>query len=81
MKIESVDNYRVNSNFCAKPKQLSKAVIDRLGINMETQVGYKGDRTYVPAPVTLSKGVVNYMHMLEVDWRTHVDPNAKKYNW
>ena len=47
MKIYNVQNY--NPNFTAiKPKEIiSKPLLDRFGLNIETMVGYKGEKTIV----------------------------------
>lgn len=60
---------------------LSQRLIDRLGIDMTTEVGYKGEPNYTPAPASVGERLMNYFHKHMVDWATHVDTgkNVQKY--
>ena len=53
---------------------LPKEVIDHFGLNMDTAVKYRGQQSYTPAPDSLGEKLAGYLHQLQVDWETHIDP-------
>ena len=75
MRIISINNSTLNQKFYGKPKtQLPKTIFERLGVDMTTEAGYKGEPSYVPPPPEVS----DYFRKLGVDWSTRVDENSKK---
>ncbi len=79
MKVYNIQSYQNNkTNFTAvKPKNviptpISKSVIDLYGLNMETMVGYKGKKTFMPAPDYIKSELAAFMNKLQIDWKTHV---------
>lgn len=81
MRINSINNmtgYKAaRPNFKANAQQqteIPRYVIDRLGLNMRTRVGYKGIQDYTPAP----DNVDSFFRKLKVNWATHVDETKKK---
>jgi hypothetical protein len=82
MKINKVVNIQRTQNSYTKNQNkfgISQAVIDHFGLNMETMVGYKGEKNFKPAPVTVGDKLADYLNkLLQVDWRTHVVKKAPK---
>lgn len=80
MKIYNVQNY--NPNFTAiKPKEIiSKPLLDRFGLNIETMVGYKGEKTIAPPPQNINPQLADYLNKLQVDWNTHISKTRKKFH-
>ena len=83
MKISNINsNYNLanqNVNFMSTKKgaAIPQSVIEHLGINIETMVGYSGKRTIAPVPETVDKKIANFLRKLQIDWNTHVNPAAE----
>lgn len=63
-------------SFQANPPSLPEGTIKRFGLNMECLVTKTPKPTiYEPAPDSLGESLTSFFRKLEIDWRTHVDPN------
>ena len=56
---------------------MSQATIDHFGLNMECAVVNPAKPAIEPAPLSIGERLSNFLNNMEVDWRTHVDPNVK----
>ena len=72
-------------NFQSKANVVKKSVsivtetgVNKSGINMCCAVKNPVKLPFQPAPETLDKRIASFLNSLEVDWRTHVDPNKPK---
>ena len=45
---------------------------------MDTAVKYRGQQSYTPAPDSIGEKLAGYLHQLQVDWETHIDPKHPK---
>ena len=71
--VQNTKNYN-NYNFKAKINKVPKTIFARLGVDMTTEVGYKGEPNYTPAPPEVGA----CFRKLGVDWSTRVDERSKK---
>ena len=60
----------------AKTKNISEYVIKHFGLNMETMVGYNGEKTIIPPPENISPALARMINKLQIDWRTHIKPKV-----
>ena len=79
--IQNCQNYKTNFTAVNPQKvisgSISKAIIDLYGLNMETMVGYKGEKTFMPAPDYVKPELAKFMNKLQIDWKTHVTKKSK----
>lgn len=85
MKVYSIKTYQNNrQHFTAnhanlaktETKNISDYVIKHFGLNMETMVGYKGEKTIMPPPENISPALARMINKLQIDWRTHITPKV-----
>jgi hypothetical protein len=75
MKIYNIQSYQNNkiTYKSVKPEPpLPKAIIDFYGLNLETMVGYTGEKALIPAPENIKEELVQFLNKFGVDWRTHI---------
>ncbi|MCM1265136.1 MAG: hypothetical protein NC200_02965 [Candidatus Gastranaerophilales bacterium] len=81
--ISAINNYNIQNRnsqvtFTAKnPTKISKATIDRFGLNMKTRIGYDGPKDYMPAPDSIKPSLREFLHKLEINWNTHIESTKK----
>ena len=63
--------------FKANTSLLTEEVIKRFGLNMECAVKNPQISAFKPAPERVGEKLAKFFNNLEIDWRTHVDPNKK----
>lgn len=84
--ITAINNYNIQ---CRKPQvkftagknkvKIPQETIDRFGLNMKSRVGYEGKPDFIPVPDTLEpRSVRDYLKMLEVNWKSHIDPSKPR---
>jgi len=77
MKIYKVININKPLNSPKGQGIVPQRVIDLYGLNMETMIGYKGEKTFEPAPITVNEQLARFLNNLHVDWRTHISRKPK----
>ena len=80
MKVYNIsgNHYNKMSFNAVKTKDiLPQSVINHYGLNMETLVGYNGEKTFMPAPKNIRADLAEFLNRLKIDWNTHVPQNSK----
>ena len=78
MKVDKIININNPRKTLVQSQSIiPQRLIDMYGINMETMAGYKGEKTFEPAPLNVEEKLAKFLNSLHVDWRTHISRKPK----
>ena len=76
LKISNTQNNTfTNTNFgtSANKVNISRSIIKKLDLNIETLVGYKGKKKQPPIPKNVNPEIAKYFKKIGINWKTHID--------